>query len=56
MLTDSAVGNKMISFLDGNASYNQIFMAKEDVSKTAFRFPGFVGLFVSHPEILIFGM
>jgi hypothetical protein len=45
MLIDSAVGNKMISFLDGNASYNQIFMAKEDVSKTAFRFPGFVGLF-----------
>jgi hypothetical protein len=45
MLIDSALGNKMISFLDGNASYNQIFMAKEDVSKTAFRFPRFVGLF-----------
>jgi hypothetical protein len=45
ILIDSASGNKMISFLNGNASYNQIFMAKEDVSKTAFRCLGFVGLF-----------
>jgi hypothetical protein len=45
LLIDSASGNKMISFLDGNAGYNQIFMPKEDVSKTAFRCPGFVGLF-----------
>ena len=29
----------------GNASYNQIFMAPEDVNKTAFRVPGAVGLF-----------
>jgi hypothetical protein len=28
-----------------NAGYNQIFMAKEDVSKTAFCCPGLVGLF-----------
>jgi hypothetical protein len=35
----------VISFLDGNAIYNQIFIAKEDVSKTAFRCPGFIGLF-----------
>jgi hypothetical protein len=45
LLIDSALGNKLISFLDGNAGYNQIFMAKEDVSKTAFRCLGFVGLF-----------
>jgi hypothetical protein len=45
LLIDSASGNKMISFLDGNASYNQIFMAKEDMSKTALWSPGFVGLF-----------
>jgi hypothetical protein len=45
LLIDSASGNKMISFLDGNAGYNQIFMAKEDVSKTVFHGPGFVGLF-----------
>jgi hypothetical protein len=37
LLIDSASGNKVISFLDGNAGYNQIFMAKEEVSKTAFR-------------------
>jgi hypothetical protein len=46
LVVDSASGNKVISFLDGNAGYNQIFMAKEDVSKTAFYCPGFVGLFV----------
>jgi hypothetical protein len=45
LLVDSASGNKVISFLDGNADYNQIFMAKEDVSKTAFHCLGFVGLF-----------
>jgi hypothetical protein len=45
LLIDSASGNKVISFLDGNACYNQIFIAKEDVSKTAFRCPGFIGLF-----------
>jgi hypothetical protein len=45
LLIDSASGNKVINFLDGNAGYNQIFMAKEDVSKTTFRCPEFVGLF-----------
>jgi hypothetical protein len=45
LLIDSALGNKVISFLDGNAGYNQFFMAKEDVNKTAFRCPGFIGLF-----------
>jgi hypothetical protein len=45
LLIDSASGNKVISFLDANVGYNQIFMAKEDVSKTAFHCHGFVGLF-----------
>jgi hypothetical protein len=31
--------------LDGNAGYNQIFMAEEDTSKMAFICPGFIGLF-----------
>jgi hypothetical protein len=44
-LVDSASGNKVISFLDGNVGYNEIFMAKEDVRKTAFRCLGFIGLF-----------
>jgi hypothetical protein len=45
LLVDSTLGNKVISFLDDNAGYNQIFMAKEDVSKTTFCCPGFVSLF-----------
>jgi hypothetical protein len=52
LLINSASGNKVISFLDDNTEYNQIFMAKnhifmakEDVNKTTFRCPGFVGLF-----------
>jgi hypothetical protein len=45
LLIDSALGNKVITFFDGNVGYNQIFMAKEDVSNTAFRCLGFVGLF-----------
>jgi hypothetical protein len=40
LLVDSASDSKAISFLNGNAGYNQIFMVKEDVSKTAFRCPG----------------
>jgi hypothetical protein len=45
LLINNASGNKVISFLDGNAGYNQIFMAKEDVNKTTFHCPGFIGLF-----------
>jgi hypothetical protein len=30
--------------MDGNAGYNQIFMALKDIAKTAFRCPGRVGL------------
>ena len=31
--------------MDGNAGYNQIFMAEEDIAKTAFKCPGAIGLF-----------
>jgi hypothetical protein len=44
-LINTAAGNKILSFMDGNASYNQIFMALEDIHKTAFKVPGVVGLF-----------
>jgi hypothetical protein len=44
-LIDSVSSNKVISFLDGNVGYNHIFMLNEDVSKTAFHCPGFIGLF-----------
>jgi hypothetical protein len=44
-LINNASISRIISFLDGNARYNQIFMAKEDASKTAFICPCFIGLF-----------
>jgi hypothetical protein len=44
-LINAATGNKILSFMDGNAGYNQIFMAPEDIHKTAFRVPDAVGLF-----------
>jgi hypothetical protein len=44
-LVNTAEGHKVISFRDGNAGYNQIFMAIEDIAKTAFRCPGHVGLY-----------
>jgi hypothetical protein len=45
MLINNASGNRIISFLEGNAGYNQIFMAEKDASKTTFICPGFIGLF-----------
>jgi hypothetical protein len=39
MLINNASGHEVIIFLDGNAGYNQIFMAKEDISKTVFVVP-----------------
>jgi hypothetical protein len=44
-LVNAASGHRILSFLDGNAGYNQIFMADEDISNTAFICPAFVGLF-----------
>jgi hypothetical protein len=44
LVNDSSV-HKVISFLDGNVRYNQIFMDEEDMYKTVFMCPGFVGLF-----------
>jgi hypothetical protein len=45
MLINNASGHRVISFLDNNIGYNQIFMVEEDMSKTAFRCPNFIGLF-----------
>ena len=42
MLVNEASGHRVISFFDGNAGYNQIFMAEENTSKTVFRCPRFV--------------
>jgi hypothetical protein len=45
MFINNASVHRVISFLDGNAGYNQIFMAEEDMSKNAFHCPCFIGLF-----------
>jgi hypothetical protein len=45
MLINAAASNKILSFMDGNASYNQIFMALKDSHKTTFKVPSAVGLF-----------
>ena len=45
MLVDAAVVHKVISFMDGNVGYNQIFIAEEDITKIAFRCPSAIGLF-----------
>jgi hypothetical protein len=34
-LINAAAGHKILSFMDGNADYNLIFMTPEDVNKTA---------------------
>jgi hypothetical protein len=45
MLINNVSGHRVISFLDGNTSYNQNFMTEEDMSKMAFHCPSFIGLF-----------
>lgn len=45
ILINNASVNRVISFLDGNVRYNQIFMTEEDTSKTVFVCLGFIGLF-----------
>jgi len=45
LLVDATAGHRIISFMDGNVGYNQIFMAEEDIPKAAFRSPSHVGLF-----------
>jgi hypothetical protein len=44
-VVNAASGHRSLSFLDGNAGYNQIFMAEKDISKTTFICLGFVSLF-----------
>ena len=45
MLIDATCGHEIMSFMDGHSGYNQIFIAEEDISKTAFRCPGNIGIF-----------
>ena len=45
VLVDGVAGHKLLSFMDGHSGYNQIFIAEDDVHKTAFRCPGSIGTF-----------
>jgi phosphatidylserine decarboxylase len=38
-LINAAVGNNILSFMDGNTGYNQIFMAPEDIHKMHSEYP-----------------
>ncbi|KAM2705019.1 hypothetical protein EV1_034282 [Malus domestica] len=40
LLIDAAANHAILSFMDGHAGYNQIFIAESDVHKTAFHCPG----------------
>ncbi|KAM1889703.1 hypothetical protein ACFX13_047657 [Malus domestica] len=40
LLIDAAANHDMLSFMDGYAGYNQIFITEVDVHKTTFCYPG----------------
>ncbi|KAB2625536.1 S2-RNase [Pyrus ussuriensis x Pyrus communis] len=42
---DAVAKHNVLFFMDGNASYNQIKMARKDIHKTTFRCPGHVGAY-----------
>jgi hypothetical protein len=39
MLINATVGNKILSFMDGNTGYNQIFMAQRTYTRLHFEYP-----------------
>ncbi|KAM2867091.1 hypothetical protein COP2_023042 [Malus domestica] len=45
LLIDAAANHEILSFMDGHAGYNQIFIAEADVHKTTFRCPGALGTY-----------
>lgn len=54
LLIDTAALFEVFSFLDGHSGYNKIFIAEEDVSKTAFRCPG--SIFTFEWVVMPFGL
>ena len=44
-LVDVAANNEILTFMDNYSGYNQIYLAKEDIHKTAFHCPGSIGIF-----------
>ena len=53
-LVDATAGHQFLSMMDGYSGYNQIFIAEEDTHKTAFRCPGYIGLY--EWVVMAFGM
>ncbi|KAM1695444.1 hypothetical protein ACFXTN_027091 [Malus domestica] len=45
LLIDAAANHAILSFMDGHAGYNQIFIVEADMHKTAFRCPGALGTY-----------
>lgn len=45
MLIDSTARHDLLSFMDGYSGYNQIYIAEEDIHKTAFRCTGALGTY-----------
>ena len=45
LLVDRVAGYQILSMINGHSGYNQIFIAEEDVNKTAFRCLGSIGTF-----------
>ncbi|KAM1677870.1 hypothetical protein ACFXTN_034651 [Malus domestica] len=45
LLIDATTNHAILSFMDGHAGYNQIFITEADVYKTAFRCPGALGTY-----------
>ncbi|KAM1233697.1 hypothetical protein ACFX2J_003377 [Malus domestica] len=45
LLIDATANHAILSFMDGHAGYNQIFITEVDVHKTAFRCPGALGTY-----------
>ncbi|KAM2233750.1 hypothetical protein ACFXTI_012075 [Malus domestica] len=45
LLIDAAANHAILSFMNGHAGYNLIFIAEVDVHKTVFRFPGELGTY-----------
>ncbi|KAM1804823.1 hypothetical protein ACFX12_030645 [Malus domestica] len=45
LLIDAMVNHDMLSFIDGHAGYNQIFITEADVYKTVFRCLGVLGTY-----------
>ena len=54
MLTDSIVGNKNLSLLDGYSGYNQIYIVENDISKIVFRCPRALGTY--EWIVMLFGL